>query len=60
MFNIFLCKSSINKLLTKNIYELQNIIKYNDIWNENIQIYKYRNFHIIVFIFLLIIYHFKC
>lgn len=39
----FFCNGFINKLLTKNIYELQNIIKYNDIMmlNENIQIYKY-------------------
>lgn len=33
MFNIFFCKSFINKLLTKNIYKLQNILKYNDSWN---------------------------
>lgn len=41
MFNIFFYKSFINKLLTKNIYKLQNILKYNDTWNV---LYKYFTF----------------
>lgn len=52
MFNIFFCKSFINKLLMKNIYKLQNILKYNDTWNVSnytntslLQKFSYNRFH---------------